>query len=64
MVELQEGVGSPQAEMLKKERGKLMRELREKVRMSHEVYWYIASDGMCVCVCVPAGSRAAETVSA
>ena len=51
VVELQEGVGSPQAEMLKKERGKLMRELREKVRMSHKVYWYIASDGTRVCVC-------------
>ena len=57
MVELQEGVGSPQAEMLKKERGKLMRELREKVRMSHKVYWYIASDGIRVCVCLQVQER-------
>ena len=46
--------------MLKKERGKLMRELREKVRMSHKVYF--GSDGACVCLL--AGSRAAEIVSA
>ena len=43
--------------MLKKERGKLMRELREKVRMSHKVYWYIASDGTRVCVCLQVQER-------
>ena len=43
--------------MLKKERGKLMRELREKVRMSHKVYWYIASDGIRVCVCLQVQER-------